>query len=740
MNELSTTQQILILCVAPPRSGLGLLSGCLRLLGLRALDDPAGSGVTMIDRLLLQELDCPLWGTGPLPEGWQDGSAGSRARTRLERLLGTATGGPAFAADPLLCRTLPLWLSVLPTLGFEPRPLLLMRHPHEVALSLGGTQGLDLADGHLLWLAWTRQALAALQGRAPDGLTLDRLLADPVTALARLPLGEAALARLPHAIQALLDFAQPGCKRYRTADLPGPQRERFAPAGRFYDWLCRHPAGADPAAVDATLAAGGAIDSLFAALDRRESRPVQTSPAPVADRTAPWHVGLARDDGAAGPGRELARDGQWRQLDLDLPEAGDVELTAGDGVLRLAGLRLTRPDREETVWEITDCNTCDGIVVTGAAARLADRSQLVVVSLGTGGRVRFHPPAGRGKGPLHLALWYKVAAWDPALGRTLAPATGKTSRQQPEICAKFVEKLRQITFMWGFQHGFRLRSEAFATLSSQEGADPIKTPTFWGAPMRLLPQNEDVSSKIYAYGLFEPELCSFFIDFLFQGAVVLDVGAHIGFFSLLAAALVGEEGRVFAFEPTPSTGAVLADNVAPHPQVTVVPQLAWYEAGEHVFQDFGPQFSAFNTALVDRLNDTQRPLTQPRQIRVPAVTLDGFCRERGLRPDLVKIDAESAELQVLRGMDELLSQARPVVTFEVGDLAQTLAQGVPRSRAVLDHIMAYGYQPLEMAGGRIQGHRPREAYDYDNLVLVPVEKLPARRPLGTVAVERGWFF
>src|SRR6266508_5855760 len=89
---------------------------------------------------------------------------------------------------------------------------------------------------------------------------------------------------------------------------------------------------------------------------------------------------------------------------------------------------------------------------------------------------------------------------------------------------------------------------------------PLRTRTFWGARMRVrIP--ETVSNELFRYGLFEPGLTAYMLGILKSGDPVLDVGDHNGYFTLLASDLVGVSGEVHAFEPTPSTFAMLAGNV-----------------------------------------------------------------------------------------------------------------------------------------------------------------------------------
>jgi FkbM family methyltransferase len=241
----------------------------------------------------------------------------------------------------------------------------------------------------------------------------------------------------------------------------------------------------------------------------------------------------------------------------------------------------------------------------------------------------------------------------------------------------------------------------------------------WGVPFRIM-LPDDVATSLRRNGFFEYELSRFYLKFLRSGMTFVDIGAHVGYFSLLASRSVGPRGRVLSFEPTPSTYGILAANAADHGNITAVNLACWSEPADITLYDYGPGFSGYNSVVRTRLPDWLRNGPSRYRHAIPAVRLDDHAREHRYVPDAVKIDVESAELQVLKGMHELLAGARPVVSLEVGDAVR----GGPRSREALDHVLAYGYAALELQpGGGLARHEPKQDYGYDNLVLVPSERV-----------------
>jgi FkbM family methyltransferase len=263
-------------------------------------------------------------------------------------------------------------------------------------------------------------------------------------------------------------------------------------------------------------------------------------------------------------------------------------------------------------------------------------------------------------------------------------------------------------------------SKALETWCGARGRVKHRTATtFWGEPMHVV-FPDPVSVSIYRYGYFEADLIGVFLRILKPGMTFFDVGSHIGFFSVLALRLVGPEGRVVAFEPTPSTREVLDSNIGKRHNATIVPMAAYRENTTLTFHDFGPQHSAFNSIYSGKIGEQERTAASPRAYQVRATTLDAFVASSGLLPDFLKIDTEGAELDVLAGMESLLAgrggTKRPALTLEVGDL------GGPDMRPSCDvvrAILSKGYAGYEVHDSQLIEHQPRNRYEYTNLLFLP---------------------
>ena len=183
--------------------------------------------------------------------------------------------------------------------------------------------------------------------------------------------------------------------------------------------------------------------------------------------------------------------------------------------------------------------------------------------------------------------------------------------------------------------------------------------THFGFKMRLQ-LNDWVDQHIYATGNFEDETASTIEALLEAGDVCIDVGANIGFFTLLMAQCVGASGSVWAFEPSPATRERLLRNVQLNQltQVTVREEAVSNADGQRLF--FGGADDHSGIASL-------RPLqVGSRSYEVRTCTLSA-CLPPSLAPRLIKMDIEGAEALALEGMRGLLEARHPDLIIEVTD-------------------------------------------------------------------------
>lgn len=162
----------------------------------------------------------------------------------------------------------------------------------------------------------------------------------------------------------------------------------------------------------------------------------------------------------------------------------------------------------------------------------------------------------------------------------------------------------------------------------------------------------------YLFGTSEPDEQAILSEYLKPGNVCYDIGANVGFFATLAARLVGKDGRVYAFEPNPVCAAQARKNAAlngfDHLEVV---EAAVSSSSGRVRLHFG-ETSTMSSSIVWT--------AAAGDVEVAMVSVDEFVRNSHARgPTLVMIDAEGAEVEVLKGMHDTIRRHRPVILCEV---------------------------------------------------------------------------
>ena len=169
--------------------------------------------------------------------------------------------------------------------------------------------------------------------------------------------------------------------------------------------------------------------------------------------------------------------------------------------------------------------------------------------------------------------------------------------------------------------------------------------------------------KDYWLGTYEPNLQFAAARFIHPGDVVYDIGANIGYVSLICAKQCGENGKVFAFEPLPENVKRLKENVEVNGLETYVNvvQSAVIESVKAATFLVHPSGSMGKT-----VGSSGRDERYIGKVKVPGISLDAFVYDQGHPPpDVIKLDIEGGESNALRGMKRLLGQERPLMLIEL---------------------------------------------------------------------------
>jgi FkbM family methyltransferase len=213
-----------------------------------------------------------------------------------------------------------------------------------------------------------------------------------------------------------------------------------------------------------------------------------------------------------------------------------------------------------------------------------------------------------------------------------------------------------------------------------------------------LPSGEQVAiSPLHRHITWNPEEYAAFRAATRPGAIVLDIGANVGAYALLFAKWVGPSGHVYAFEPDPRAADGLRSHIALNRlenRITVI---------EQAIGNAGWRSMPF---LLDRSSGLSRRLPPAgdsgaaQVIDVPAISIDAFCCERRVVPDLIKVDAEGAELSILQGARRTIAlAARKLQLFVEMHSALWPAAGHDLS-AIQQEFARQGLVPERLDGDR----------------------------------------
>jgi FkbM family methyltransferase len=228
-------------------------------------------------------------------------------------------------------------------------------------------------------------------------------------------------------------------------------------------------------------------------------------------------------------------------------------------------------------------------------------------------------------------------------------------------------------------------------------------------------REDGVSEELFT-GTFELNERRFVERFVKPGMIVLDVGAHAGYYTLLTSKLVGRSGRVFAFEPSPRERQRLLQHLRLNRCRNVtVERVALSDRrgdGELFVFDRATGCNSFHPG------DTRGA----HRVTVPVTTLDElFAAGVFTTVDVVKMDIEGAELSALRGAERIFRDVRPALLCEVHD-KRTAPWGY-RARDIIDVVAAWGYRWYSIEDrGSVSPISPDATTFFGNAVALPVER------------------
>ena len=250
------------------------------------------------------------------------------------------------------------------------------------------------------------------------------------------------------------------------------------------------------------------------------------------------------------------------------------------------------------------------------------------------------------------------------------------------------------------------------------------TTTVHGQAIYVDTRDLSLAPRLLLEGKWEEETTDIFCSYLKRDATVIDIGANVGYYTLLAASKVGARGKVIAFEANRDLYELLFQSVFVNgfrERCELVNKAVTDKAGNVAFQKVKKHMGGSSVAPLDPIT-LQQLHTSTETEEVESLSLDSFFQEHGIHHvDLIKIDAEGSEPLIFRGMQNTLDRAENLtVIFEFN----------PAS------IRSMGEDPLEMLQSLInQGFSLRRISPSGLAPLGTLEEALSW-PIGNVLMEK----
>jgi FkbM family methyltransferase len=215
-----------------------------------------------------------------------------------------------------------------------------------------------------------------------------------------------------------------------------------------------------------------------------------------------------------------------------------------------------------------------------------------------------------------------------------------------------------------------------------------------------------------ALGTYEMPVQEVFSQYLKPGDIFYDIGANVGFFTIVAAKIVGSAGKVYAFEPEAVNAATVRRNAQmnDYAHVTVVEKAVSRTTGVEKLW-LTENCGGHTLASVGTVSDAKKSIT------VDTVSIDDLIDKKLIEPPtFVKIDVEGAEIDVLNGMTQTIKEYQPMIIYEVDDREKESL--LNKQKEIDDFLQSHGYEIKYLAESY-----PGNVWNVGHAIAIPKTKL-----------------
>ncbi len=250
----------------------------------------------------------------------------------------------------------------------------------------------------------------------------------------------------------------------------------------------------------------------------------------------------------------------------------------------------------------------------------------------------------------------------------------------------------------------------------------VNTKLFYGRNMTIaLPASTDIYLTGGKSHPSEIRLAKFIIRNLNNSNHFLDIGAHFGYFTLIASELVGENGIVLSFEPTGKSYELLQENIAGLRNIITQQKAISNSLEPIIFYEFPNLYSEYNTSDITQFESKKWINNfKPTKVEVETTTIDTITKDGKFNPQIIKIDVEGAEYNVISGGLTFFKNYKPIIVMEY---LEPKRKNETHKKA-LDLLSSLGYNSYIIKNDgtiepitKIDNYLNAEKLDSDNIVF-----------------------
>jgi len=227
-----------------------------------------------------------------------------------------------------------------------------------------------------------------------------------------------------------------------------------------------------------------------------------------------------------------------------------------------------------------------------------------------------------------------------------------------------INRIKELSNLFGIKKIFNkfplFRTTLYKILWLFAPKRPRVINTQHGFKLLIIPRDRGVGFPLWIGHEFEPETVKIFQKHVKPGDKVFDIGANIGYFTMLASKLVGNAGKVVSFEPIPEFLEMLKFSANVNNFLNIFPiEIALSDKpGEGIIYMDVENYGLASVSLYNVLKPKQKIL------KIKFTTLDLFVSENKIFPNFIKIDVQGFEFKVLKGAVEVLKSPKLKLYFE----------------------------------------------------------------------------